>query len=72
MMRKAWLTPHSADLSTLTLESLRVEPEHQRISAHENTFPAADPKHHVIVIGLLQDNDLMEIMFAIKDYLEKR
>lgn len=70
MLKKAWLTPHTPELSTLTLESLNLTPEHMRLSADQRTFPAANPEHHVTVIGLLYDNDLRQIMFAIKDYLD--
>lgn len=70
MLKKAWLTAHTSELHTLTIESLNVVPEHMRISAYDRLFPKDNPSHHVIVVGLLHNDDLRQIMFAIKDYLE--
>lgn len=72
MLKKAWLNEHADGLNTLTLESSSVFPAHQRLSVHENTFPAVQPQHHVMVIGLLNDDDLKGIQTVISDYLGKR
>ena len=69
MLKKAWLTDQGAGLATLTLESSNVLPEHQRVSVYQRTFPAKDPEHHVTVVGLLSEDDLMQIQNAIKEYL---
>jgi hypothetical protein len=56
---------------TLTLRSERIEPEYGRIHVHENLFPASSPTHHVNVIGLLDDEDLLKIKTTIEEYLAR-
>ena len=70
-LRKAWITPHGADLCSLTLRSERIDPDYARVKARENIFPAKDPTHHVVVIELLDDEDLLKIKEAIEEYLKR-
>jgi hypothetical protein len=70
-LSKAWITLYDAGLGTLTLRSENIEPEWRRLFSKERTFPATDPQNHIIMIGLLDDDDLLKIKTAIEEYLNK-
>lgn len=72
-IEKAWITPYTSDLVTLSFSSLRVVPEWARIQVNEVVFPDRDTKapRHTVSIKLLDDDDLVLLRDAIDEYLHK-
>ena len=71
-LKKCWITEHDAGFQTLSLQSEHVAHEYRRISAETITSthsPYREGDRHVIVIGLLSVEDLIEIREAITRYL---
>jgi hypothetical protein len=67
MLRKAWMTDHSGNhskLAVLSLESGRVP-----LSVQETSFPEDKPRRHVVTIGMLSDEDAIEIIEALENWL---
>jgi hypothetical protein len=72
-LKKAWITPSTNTLSTLSLESEHVDPEWRRLSVYEAVFPD-DPspdqsRRHTIVIQLMDVDDLIKLRDVISEYL---
>lgn len=72
MLRQAWVTEFEAGLTSLSLESNRTMPEHNRVRIREMIYPDNIPlenRRHVLVVSLFDDLDLRKIRDAINKYL---
>lgn len=74
LLKKAWLTKHTDDLCTLTLESAFPQDEdRKRIHIDDNLFPnnptPEHPLRHTIIIGMLSREDLINLESAITTYI---
>ena len=71
-LKRCWITEHDAGFQTLSLQSEHVSPEYRRISAYSRIItcsPSQGGDRHIIVIGLLSVEDLIEIRETITRYL---
>lgn len=77
MLKKAWITPNDQfDLHTLTLESKKTEPIHERLWISESCHPAnpmpEHPLRHVIVIHHFSTEDLTNLYNTIGNFINSR
>jgi len=75
-LKKVWLTKHTDDLSTITLESMFPQNEDcKRIHIDSILFPnnptPKNPLRHTMVIGMLSREDLINLESAITSYLNR-
>jgi hypothetical protein len=72
-LKSAWITPHDADLASLTLESANPGIEYLRVNCTTHLFPENPnpeyPLKHILVIGLLSYNDLILLRNTIDKHL---
>ncbi len=61
-MKKAWVAQFTdgSELVSLSIESDGLEPENI-INVSETMFPAVNPSRHVIVLGLLSQDDINKL-----------
>lgn len=72
-MKKCWITDRKlkySKLCTLSFESDSVEIQ-DKLIVTDNTFPAINPNRHVVTLGLLDYNDLVEIRNVIDKQLDE-
>lgn len=69
-IKKVWLTDHDPGLWSMTIESKNADLINGgKVCVTENSFPNVptpeNPKRHVIVLSLFDDEDLLKIRDAI-------
>ena len=73
-IKKAWITPWTDNLSSLTIESENAK--EFKLEVSERTFPVnptfEHPLRHTINIGLLSYEDMITLYKTIKTYLEDK
>lgn len=72
-LKHVWITEHTRDLVSLSMESEIVDPEYMRIKVSEQVFPEKptkkSPKRHTVCLKLFTEADLCYLRDVIDDYL---